>query len=88
MLSTFATLGLEKLALKVLPAFREQGRWALSLGFLRFSRRRITWFSLILIVGLVGSLSVLHWLQGVEQTRLHDLRGGLPADCGTLSVQH
>ena len=60
-LSTLATLGLEKFALRCLPAWREQQDWPRSRGFQRFSLRLILAFSLLL-VALLGSLWETTWV--------------------------
>ncbi|HYE35940.1 oligosaccharide flippase family protein [Methylocaldum sp.] len=53
-LSTVATLGLDKYALRCIPVYRERGDWAHALGFWKFSLRTMVFFSLFLaaFVGL------------------------------------
>ncbi|WP_434132179.1 oligosaccharide flippase family protein [Methylocaldum sp. GT1BB] len=53
-LSTVATLGLDKYALRCIPVYRERGDWTRSLGFWTFSLRTIVLFSLLLaFIGLM-----------------------------------
>jgi len=53
-LSTVATLGLDKYALRCIPVYRERGDWKRALGFWTFSLRTIVLFSLLLaFVGLM-----------------------------------
>lgn len=62
MLVSFTTLGLEKFALRCLPAFREKEDWARSQGYLSFSRRMVFWVSfaafVVLAVGLESTLAL------------------------------
>eukprot|EP00913_Durusdinium_trenchii_P011147 g10469.t1 len=66
MLTTFATLGLEKLALKTLPAFLEQEDWARSRGFLKFARRRVLQVSIASVIVLAAGILIGQWLREDE----------------------
>lgn len=64
LLSTLATLGLEKYALRGISLFIERENWPRLRGFLRFSLRAILLFSLLLIgVMSLGLKSLLVWNQ-------------------------
>lgn len=58
-LSTLATFGLEKLALKVLPEYEENKAWGQSRRFLNYSRFRIVLFAVLLLV-VLATVSWLH----------------------------
>lgn len=58
-LSTVATLGLEKYALRCLPVYRERGDWQHAAGFWRFAFRIIIPFSVALVLLLSISLEVV-----------------------------
>jgi O-antigen/teichoic acid export membrane protein len=66
MLSTFATLGLEKYALQAFPLFRERQDWRRYLGFWRFSLRTILGFALFLTVALGVSLESILAIHGAD----------------------
>ncbi|WP_411726962.1 oligosaccharide flippase family protein [Methyloglobulus sp.] len=59
MLSTLATLGLEKYALRAIALFRERQDWGKFYGFWVFSLRTISGFSLLLVVLLSISLETI-----------------------------
>jgi O-antigen/teichoic acid export membrane protein len=52
MLSTLATLGLEKYALRAVSLFRDRQDWPKFRGFWLFSLRAISGFSLLLVLSL------------------------------------
>ena len=60
MLSTLATLGLEKYALRAVALFRDRQDWPKFRGFWLFSLRTISGFSLIL-VALLSMYWKLYW---------------------------
>jgi O-antigen/teichoic acid export membrane protein len=64
MLSTLATLGLEKYALRAIALFRERQDWPRFRGFWLFSLRTISGFSLLLVallsIGLETMLAIHH----------------------------
>ncbi len=66
MLSTFATLGLEKYALQAFPLFRERQDWRRYRGFWRFSLRTILGFALFLTVALGVSLESILAIHGAN----------------------
>jgi O-antigen/teichoic acid export membrane protein len=47
LLASFATWGLEKYAMRVLPSLFERGDWARARGYVRFGLRRTLWTSLL-----------------------------------------
>lgn len=51
-LSTVATIGLEKYALRCIPVYRDRGDWSHTRGFLRFSLSVIFTFAALLVVVL------------------------------------
>jgi len=53
MMIMFAPRGIDKYALRLLPAFFERGDWARARGFLRFGLREIFWTS-VFVATLVG----------------------------------
>jgi O-antigen/teichoic acid export membrane protein len=68
MLSTLATLGLEKYALRAIALFRERQDWQKFRGFWLFSLRTISGFSLLLF-GLLGI--VLETILALKQADYH-----------------
>lgn len=58
-LSTVATLGLEKYALRCLPVYRERRNWRYAAGYWRFSLRTIISFSIGLVLLLSISLEMV-----------------------------
>ena len=64
MLSTLATLGLEKYALRAIALFRDRQDWSKFHGFWLFSLRTISGFSLLLVallsIGLETMLAIHH----------------------------
>jgi len=58
-LSTFATLGLEKYALRCIPVYRERGDWGHARGFWRFSLGATVGLSVGLVLLLASSLEVI-----------------------------
>jgi O-antigen/teichoic acid export membrane protein len=65
-LTALATLGLEKYALRCLPALQQQEDWSQSRGFLQFSQRRILIWSCALVVLLGVSLEGTLALRGKD----------------------
>ena len=63
-LTSLATLGLEKYALRCLPAWHNHQDWARSSGFLQFSRRLILVTSLVLVVLFCVTLELTLTLRG------------------------
>ena len=63
-LTSLATLGLEKYALRCLPAWHNHQDWARSRGFLQFSRRLILITSLVLVVLFCVTLELTLTLRG------------------------
>ena len=63
-LTSLATLGLEKYALRCLPAWPNHQDWARSSGFLQFSRRLILVTSLVLVVLFCVTLELTPTLRG------------------------
>jgi hypothetical protein len=63
-LTSLATLGLEKYALRCLPAWHNHQDWARSRGFLQFSRRLILVTSLVLVVLFCVTLELTLTLRG------------------------
>lgn len=58
-LSTFATLGLEKYALRCIPVYRERGDWSRARGFWRFSLRATVTLSIGLVLLFFAFLEVI-----------------------------
>lgn len=65
-LSTLATLGLEKYALRAVPLFRERQYWRRYRGFWLFSLRTITAFSVLLTLILGVSLEAILAFYGTD----------------------
>ena len=65
-LSTLATLGLEKYALRAISLFRDREDWSKFRGFWVFSLRTISGFSLLLVVLLVIGLEVMLALHNAD----------------------
>ena len=63
-LTSLATLGLEKYALRCLPAWHNHQDWSRSSGFLQFSRRLILVTSLVLVVLFCVTLELTLTLRG------------------------
>ncbi|WP_049794578.1 lipopolysaccharide biosynthesis protein [Methylomonas methanica] len=69
LLSTFATLGLEKYALRLVALYMERGNWSRLRGFWQFSWRTILLFSFVLMgVTNVGLTVVLAWHNAESHT--------------------
>ena len=58
-LSTIATLGLEKYALRCIPVYRERADWGHALGYWRFSMGIVVACSVLLIVVVSASLEIV-----------------------------
>lgn len=65
-LSTLATLGLEKYALRCIPVYRERGDWGKLRGFWRFSLATITQSSVVLVATLALSVEIVLASRGAD----------------------
>lgn len=85
MLSTLATLGLEKFALRAIPVFRERQDWSSYFGFWQFSLRTIIAFSFLLTLILAVSLeAVLAMYQSDYHIAIVVYAGFLPIIAASL----
>jgi len=66
MLAALTPLGLEKFALKILPALNERESWAHSRGFLRFSMLTVLFVGLVLLVAFDSILESVLVLRGSD----------------------
>ncbi len=66
MMIMFAPRGIDKYALRLLPALFERGDWGYARGFLRFGLREIFWTSVI--VATAVGLSVLYFSEAPRAT--------------------
>lgn len=85
-LTSLATLGLEKYALRCLPAWHNHQDWARSSGFLQFSRRLILVTGLVLVVLFCVTLELTLTLRGAALSRGDRHRGDVPARDRYVSI--
>ncbi len=79
LLSSLATLGLEKYALRIIALYIEREHWPRLRGFLRFSFRAILIFSLLLMLVMsVGLETLLAWKQADFHIAIVIYAGFLP----------